>query len=156
MLLDSRPQGEIVQQQWLHNLNIRVKLVVREFNVHSRMLNEADYSGVAASFAFPLYLDPNGFLEQFPTDASGNQSGWSDLDFASELKAANAILSRPERLKRLAACERRLLKAMPFLPFFHSAYGFLCKPFVRGLGNHPPFDMRAFKYVWIDTNWRQQ
>jgi len=151
---DSRPRAEILQQQWLQNLNLQVKLVAREFNVHSRMVNQADYTGIADSFAFPLYLDPNGFLEQFPTDGSINPSGWSDPDYASELTAANAILSRAERLKRLAACERRLLNAMPFLPLFHSAYGFLCKPFVCGLGSHPPFDMRAFKYMWIDTNWR--
>jgi oligopeptide transport system substrate-binding protein len=153
---DSRPRAEILQQQWLQNLNLQVKLIAREFNVHSRMVDQADYTGLADSFAFPLYLDPNGFLEQFPSDGSINPSGWSDPDYASELNAANAILNRPERLTRLAACERRLLNAMPFLSLFHSAYGFLCKPFVCGLGRHPPFDMRAFKYIWIDTNWRPQ
>jgi ABC-type oligopeptide transport system substrate-binding subunit len=152
---DSRPRGEIVQQQWLHNLNIRVKLIPREFNVHWRMVLEADYRGVAAYGVWPLYLDPNGFLDQFPSDSRGNPSGWSDPAYASELARANAVLNRTERLERLAVCEKRLLKAMPFLPFFHSAFGFLCKPFVRGLASNL-FDVRAFKYVWIDTNWRPQ
>jgi oligopeptide transport system substrate-binding protein len=154
-LPDSLPQGEIIQHQWLHHLNIRVKVVLREFNVHWRMVLDGDYSGIAGYAVFPLYLDPNGFLDQFPSDLSGNPSGWSDPGYASELARANTILSRTERLKRLAACEKRLLTAMPFLPLFHSAFCFLCKPFVRGLGN-PPFDVRTFKYVWIDTNWRQQ
>jgi ABC-type oligopeptide transport system substrate-binding subunit len=119
------------------------------------MVLDADYSGVAEYSTFPLYLDSNGFLDQFPSDSSGNPSGWSDPGYALELARANEILGRTERLKRLAACERRLLKAMPFLPFFHSAFAFLCKPFVRGIGSHL-FDVRAFKYVWIDSKWRQQ
>ena len=119
------------------------------------MVLDADYNGIADYAVWPLYLDPNGFLDQFATDANGNPSGWSDPGYASELAAANAILSRPERLKGLAACEKRLLQAMPFLPFYHAAWGYLCKPFVQGLGSHL-FDVRAFKYVWIDTNWRPQ
>jgi ABC-type oligopeptide transport system substrate-binding subunit len=154
ILPDSR-KAEIVQQQWLHYLNIRVKLVPREFNVHWRMVLKADYSGIADYAVFPLYLDPNGFLDQFPSDSSGNPSGWSDSGYVSELATANAILSRTERLKRLATCEKRLLEAMPFLPFFHSAFAFLCKPFVRGIASHL-FDVRAFKYVWIDTHWRPE
>src|SRR5262245_12737897 len=128
ILPDTLVKAQIVQQQWRNNLNIEVKFFAREFNVHLRMVLEADYRGLAEHAVFPLYLDPNGFLEQFPSGTSRNPSGWSDFGYASELEAANAILSRTERLKRLAACERRLLEAMPFLPFFHSAFGFLCKP----------------------------
>ena len=54
---------------------------------------------------FPSYLDPNAFLDQFPSDSTSNPSGWSDAGYGSELEAANAILSRPERMKALAACE---------------------------------------------------
>jgi ABC-type oligopeptide transport system substrate-binding subunit len=155
VLPDTIGKAQIIQQQWLHNLNVNVKLFPREFNVHLNMVLEAEYHGVAEYAVFPLYLDPNGFLDQFPSDSSGNPSGWSDRGYASELAAANAIVNRAERLRRLAACEKQLLTAMPFLPFFHSAINFLCKPFVRGLASHL-FDVRAFKYVWIDTNWRPQ
>jgi hypothetical protein len=71
------------------------------------------------------------------------------------LQAANAIVNRTDRLQKLAACEKRLLEGMPFLPMYHAAWGYLCKPFVRGFASHP-FDVRAFKYIWIDTNWRPQ
>ena len=155
MLPEARPKAEIVQQQWLRALNIGVKLVAREFNVHWRMVLEADYTGVADYAVLPLYLDPNGFLDQFASGSSGNPSGWTDQDYALELETANAVLSRTERLKKLAVCEKHLLAAMPFLPLLHHAWGYLCKPFIRGLTSHL-FDVRAFKYVWIDTNWRQQ
>ncbi len=63
------------------------------------------------------------------------------------------MINPAERLTRLAACEERLLRAMPLLPFYHPGWGYLCKPFIRGLGSHP-FDVRALKYVWIDQEWR--
>jgi oligopeptide transport system substrate-binding protein len=153
ILPDTLLKAQMIQQQWLHSLNVDVKLFPREFNVHWRMVLEADYRGIAEYAVFPLYLDPNGFLDQFPSDSSGNPARWSDPGYAADLAAANAILSRTERLKRLADCERRLLGAMPFLPLFHTAFSFLCKPYVRGLTSHL-FDVRAYKYVWIDTKWR--
>ena len=57
------------------NLNIRVKLVTREFNVHWKMVLDADYSGVADYAMWPLFLDPYGFLDQFANDAKSNPSG---------------------------------------------------------------------------------
>lgn len=153
MLPENRPKAEIVQQQWLRHLHIRAKLRPHEFNVHWRMVLEADYSGLADYALLPLYRDPNGFLDQFANDADSNPTGWFDPRYVAELQAANAILNRTERMKALAACEQRLLAAMPFLPIYHPAWGYLCKPFVRGLASHP-FDVRAFKYVWIDRNWR--
>jgi ABC-type oligopeptide transport system substrate-binding subunit len=155
ILVGARPQGEILEQQWLDNLNISVKLVGREFNVHVRMVLEQDYTGVADNAEWPSFLDPYGFLANFPSDEKRNPSGWSDPGYAAELDAANGILNPSERMTKLAACEMRLLKAMPFLPLFHYANNFLCKPFVRGLGNLHG-DMRTFKYAWIDTNWRSQ
>src|SRR5262249_9850060 len=58
ILPETRPKAEILQQQWLHHLNIRVKLAAREFNVHWRMVLEADYTGIADYAVWPLYLDP--------------------------------------------------------------------------------------------------
>jgi ABC-type oligopeptide transport system substrate-binding subunit len=154
MLPEARPKAEIVQQQWLHHLNIRVNLVPREFNVHWRMVLEGDYNGVADYAELPVYVDPNGFLEKF-AGSNGNPSSWTDPVYVSNLQAANTVLSRTERMTRLAVCENRLLRAMPLLPLYHAGWTYLCKPFVRGFESHL-LDIRAFKYVWIDNNWRPQ
>jgi oligopeptide transport system substrate-binding protein len=153
---DARPQGEILQQQWLHHLNVRVKLMTREFNVHLKMLKDGDYSGLAEDAIFPLFLDPYGFLKEFPNGAKSAAASAPDLVFSSEVEAANTIPNPAERMRRLAACETRLLKRMSFLPLFHEAYRFLCKPYVKGLGSQPLAETRAFRYAWIDTNWRPQ
>ena len=58
-------------------------------------------------------------------------------------------------MARLAQCERRLLEAMPILPYSYDVASWLRKPFVKGFGNNL-LGRQQFKYVWIDTNWRPQ
>jgi ABC-type oligopeptide transport system substrate-binding subunit len=149
----SELNAAILQQQWMNHLNIEVKLVPREVNVHLSLVGEGAYTGIAEYSSWPLYRDPVAFLDRFSGARGGNPSGWSDPDFTSDLRQANEIRHRTERLNQLAACERRLLAAMPLIPLIHSAFQFLCKPFVRGISAHL-FEARTFKYVWIDRNWK--
>ena len=65
---------------------------------------------------------------------------------------ANAEAKAPARMRKLAACEERLLRAMPVLPLFFDSYSYLQKPYVGGMTRE--FDAPQFKYTWIDTNWR--
>ena len=143
----------MMQQQWLRNLGVRVKLVTREFRVHWEMVQQSAFSGIAAFAFLPLYFDPNPFLDPFTSAGPGNPTGWSDAEFTSALASANRTLDARERMAKLADCERRLLTAMPCVPKYFEVWEYLRKPFVRGLKSNV-FDTRAFKYAWIDTNWR--
>jgi oligopeptide transport system substrate-binding protein len=147
-----KEQAEILQQQWRRNLNIQVTLAGRENTVHWKMVLEADYTG-AALFAFlPTYFDPSPFLDPFATSSTGNPSGWTDKMYAAMLAEANSTVDPVERFRKLAECERQLLRAMPFVPMYFESWAYLCKPYVRGFSNNA-FDMRSFKYAWIDTAW---
>jgi oligopeptide transport system substrate-binding protein len=148
-----RELAEILQQQWEGALNVRVNLVGRENNVHWKMVLDADYNGVAYFAIQPGYMDPTPFLDPFSTSTIANPSAWADADFTSNLSEANAIASPEERLRRLAKCEESLLTAMPVLPLYFDTWRYLMKPYVHGLSSNA-FDLRAFKYVWIETNWR--
>jgi len=64
----------------------------------------------------------------------------------------NQRLNREHRMAKLAVCEQRLFPAMPLIPFYRDAWDYLTKPFVRGLTNL--FHTLAFKYAWIDHDWR--
>jgi oligopeptide transport system substrate-binding protein len=153
LLPETRQVAEMMRQQWLQRLGIRLKLVPREFNAHWSMVLAGDYTGVA-EFAFvPLYFDPNPFLDPFVTPEGGNPSGWTDPEFNTLLADANQTPNRDHRMAKLAFCEERLLRAMPLIPFYREVWAYLRKPFVRGLASNV-FDTRAFKYAWIDTNWR--
>ena len=99
------------------------------------------------------YFDPNPYLDPFLSPGVGNPTGWTDPVFASTLADANRTLNPQERMTRLANCERLLLRGMPIVPLYFDALTYLQKPFVRGLTCNP-FDIRAFKYARIDTNWR--
>jgi oligopeptide transport system substrate-binding protein len=152
-LPESGPRAEILQQQWLRNLGIRLKLAPREFNAHWNMVVAGEYHGVADYAFLPLYYDPNPFLDPVITPGPGNSTGWTDVGLIGALVDANRRLDRQERMTKLAGCERRLLTAMPLIPMVFDAWAYLRKPFVRGLTSNL-FDTRAFKYAWIDPNWR--
>jgi oligopeptide transport system substrate-binding protein len=153
VLPDNAEKAEMLQQQWLHNLGIRLILTPHEFNAHWSMVLSGEYSGLADYAFLPLYFDPNPFLDAFLTPGSGNPTGWTDPAFAPMLAEANRTLDRSERMRRLATCEERLLRGMPLIPMFFDSWAYLCKPFMRGLTSNL-FDTRAFKYAWIDKDWR--
>ena len=71
------------------------------------------------------------------------------------LAEAKSTIDPALRMARLASCEKRLLEAMPILPYSYEVASLLRKPFVKGLGNNL-LGRQQFKYVWIDTNWRPQ
>jgi ABC-type oligopeptide transport system substrate-binding subunit len=155
VLPETRAKAEIHQHQWRRHLNINLKLVPREFNAHFRMVLEGAYTGVAEYSFITSYLDPNPFLDPFVSTSGINPSGWNDPRYASLLASANALTDTADRMRRLAVCERRVLGAMPIIPVYFPGIAYLKKPWVHGLGSNR-FDIRPFKYVWIDTNWRPQ
>jgi ABC-type oligopeptide transport system substrate-binding subunit len=156
LLYPGRPRTEkiaqILQQQWRENLNIAVDLTIQEEQVWNRSIVAMDYKAVAEG-GWSLYADPNPFLEPFLTVSQNNPSGWSDLKFDALLAEANATSSALERTRKLADCERYLLRWMPIIPIYSDVWYYLEKPYVHGLGVNP-VGVSPFKYAWIDTNWR--
>jgi oligopeptide transport system substrate-binding protein len=146
---------QIFQQQWRSTLGAEVIPVMREEKVWMQARGALAYQGLAESGIIGDYLDPNTFLEAFLSAADVGGSGWSDSQYDAMLVEANTETRTGERMRKLAGCERRLLRAMPILPLYYNVLSFLRKPYVQG------FDPRRlglvrFKYVWLDTNWRQQ
>jgi len=147
-----REVAEILQREWESALNVRVNLAARENNVHWKMVLDGDYSGAAYFAIQPGYMDPTPFFDPFLT-SNANPSAWADTDFTAKLSEANVMLFSEQRMQKLAQCEESLLTAMPVLPMYFDTWRYLMKPYVRGLSCNA-FDLRVFKYVWIDTDWR--
>jgi ABC-type oligopeptide transport system substrate-binding subunit len=144
---------QILQQQWRSTLGAEVIPAVREEKAWMQARGSLAYQGVAESGIIGDYLDPNTFLEAFLSGADVGGSGWTDSQYEAMLAEANPETRTGERMRKLANCERRLLRAMPILPLYYNVLSFLRKPYVQG------FDPRRlglvrFKYVWLDTNWR--
>jgi oligopeptide transport system substrate-binding protein len=149
----SKEIGEILQAQWRANLGVRVKLMIVERNVWIQTLLSTSYSGLIESGQGPDYADPNGIFDLFISRTDG--SGWVDPGFDQLLEAANSEFDTSVRMRKLAACEERLLRAMPVLPLFFDSYAYLEKPYVGGMTKNV-LGVPQFKTAWIDTHWRPQ
>jgi len=144
---------QILQQQWRVTLGAEVIPVIREEKVWMQARGSLAYKGLAESGIIGDYLDPNTFLEAFLSGADVSRSGFSDPPYDAMLAEANTETRAGERMRKLADCERRLLRAMPILPLYHNVLAFLRKPYVQGFDPRRLGLMR-FKHVWLDTNWR--
>jgi len=149
----SKEIAEVLQAQWRTHLRVRVNLMMVERNVWIQTLLARSYSGVIESGQGPDYADPNGIFDLFTSRTDG--SGWVDARFDQLLEAANAELDPTVRMRKLAACEELLLRAMPVLPLFFDSYCYLEKPYVGGMTKNV-LGVPQFKTARIDTNWRPQ
>jgi oligopeptide transport system substrate-binding protein len=145
---------EVLQDQWRSVLGVDVRIERQEFKVWIQSLIEVTYDGVASGGWTAKYYDPNAFIDLYVSGSGQSGTGWSDPAFDSMLAEANATLDSNERLRKLADCERFLLKAMPMLGIYAASWPYLQKPYVRGMP-HNPLDERQFEYAWIDTRWGQ-
>jgi oligopeptide transport system substrate-binding protein len=146
----SKEIAEILQSQWQANLGVRVNLIMVQWNVWVQM-SPVSYRGIIESGVGAEYADPNGIFDLFTGRIDG--SGWVDAGFDQLIEAANSELDTTIRMRKLAACEERLLRAMPVLPLFFDSYCYLEKPYVRGMTKNV-LGVPQFKTAWIDTNWR--
>ena len=112
-----------------------------------------EYRGMAAWADIGLYPDPAYFLDQFLTSSSANVTGWTDSRYDAAMAEAKSYTEPAVRLRKLADCERMLLRAMPVIPLYFDAWQQLRKPYVRGIEGNS-IDAIAFQRAWIDTNWR--
>jgi oligopeptide transport system substrate-binding protein len=145
--------SEILQQQWRNNLNIDVTISLQEFKVLVQTLLDVSYNGLAISPWNAKYKDPNSFLDPFLAGSIQSGTGWSDRHYDAMLSEANSTLDRRARMKKLAECERYLLKSMPMVPIYFGVWPHLQKPYVRGVESNALTE-HHFKYAWIDTQWK--
>jgi oligopeptide transport system substrate-binding protein len=144
--------AEILQQQWRDHLGIEVRLVRQETQTWGQAVFNVAYRGIAAWGEVGGIADPTWFLDIFKSP-TGSGSGWSDPHYNSLLVNAKRETDPAERMRRLADCERELLRSMPCLPLYDDVWAYLCKPFVKGIAGDP-FHGRVFNDAWIDTHWR--
>jgi oligopeptide transport system substrate-binding protein len=149
----SQEIAEILQAQWRANLGVRVNLMMVERNGWDQMATSVSYRGIIESGVGSDCADPQGIFDLFTSRTDG--SGWVDTGFHQLLDAANAELDTTVRMRKLAACEERLLRAMPVLPLFFDSHCYLEKPFVGGMARNW-LGVPQFKTGWIDTTWRAQ
>ena len=152
---DTKLIQQVLQRQWREHLGVDLEVIAEEVQTWIQSVHSGSYRHIADSGSPQgSYVDPAWFLDLF-RGSGGYGTGWSDPQYDAMLTAAEATVDPALRLAGLTRCERRLLEAMPIIPYCHEVQSVLTKPFVKGLGNNRIIRMQ-FKYAWIDTNWRPQ
>ena len=150
-LPEARLVPQVFRQQWRENLGIELILVTQEVQTWIQSIYSHNYT-VAGCADYGGYLDPTWFLDSFTSQSTANTTPWTDPRYDEMLAGARSTTDRGERLRKLAGCERHLLRAMPVLPTYGDVWVYMRKPFVRGFGTNM-MDRQQFKYTWIDRNW---
>jgi ABC-type oligopeptide transport system substrate-binding subunit len=150
---DHRSRFEILQKQLREYLGVELIPVPKETSIYNQETFSLQYRGISAWADIALYQDPTYFLDQFLAGAPANVTGWTDERYDDVMMEARACAEPLTRLKRLADCERMLLRAMPVIPLYFDAWHQLRKPYVHGIDGNSIASI-AFRNAWVDTNWR--
>jgi oligopeptide transport system substrate-binding protein len=147
---DSQLLAEILQSQLRRNLGLETRLMPQESAAYIRtILIDGDYTGVAEDPYIANYPDPYDLLSLY----TATYANWSDSEYDSMLAAATSTADSTLRMERLAACEEKLLRAMPFIPLYFDSWVYLERQDVHGLKLNL-LGLPGFKYAWIDTRGR--
>ncbi len=144
-MLISRPAAragaEALQAMWLKHLNIRINIQNMDWGSYISAQQSLNFDMASAGWIGD-YLDPTTFLNIWTPGNGNNNTGWSDLQYDSLLRAA-ALKSNPaERTALFREAESLLMDAQPILPVSHYTRNYLLRPEVKGwhpllLDNHP-------------------
>jgi ABC-type oligopeptide transport system substrate-binding subunit len=146
----SLENAEIVRQLLEKELGAQIRVNTMESNVLLEGIRNRTLRGVHLAGWGGDGADPYSFLRPEVVERYG---GWRDPQYLSALEAANSTPDTASRLRKLAACERRLMESMPMIPICLFPAVYLQKPYVHGLISDK-LGVVWFRYAWIDTRWK--
>ncbi len=140
--------AQAVARAWQRELNVRVRLVVKEIKVVREDLKNARYMVSRGSW-FGDYGDPTTFLELSRTGDGNNDRKYSNPRFDALLDRAADEPDAGKRLALLSEAERIIVEEdLPLLPVFHYVEMYLFDANrLSGITSHPRQEQNMY---WID------
>ena len=144
-MLISRPSAragsEALQAMWLKHLNIRINIQNMDWGSYIGAQQSLNFDMASAGWVGD-YLDPTTFLNIWTPGNGNNNTGWSDPQYESLLRAAALKSNAAERTALFREAESLLMDAQPILPVSYYTRNYLIRPEVKGwhpllLDNHP-------------------
>ena len=136
---DTQRVAEVIQQQWMENLGVRIEIENVERRTYFSRRRERDFDLCYFGWVGD-YVDAKTYLGLWITGAGNNLAGWSDEEYDSLMR--EAAFAGEKRSEVLAQAEEKLLESLPVLPIYFGATQYLKDSRVEGwaanvLDHHP-------------------
>ncbi len=109
---------EAIQQMWKKNLNIDVKIDVKEWKVYYPEVQKTTYQIAQMGWGAD-YPHPMTFLDNFVSTSPNNLAKWSNADYDAAIKASKAAATAEESLAQMAKAEDIVMNDHVILPMYH-------------------------------------
>jgi oligopeptide transport system substrate-binding protein len=120
--------AEAIQEMWRRSLGVDARIVNQEWKVYLDSRATMNYQVCRAGWI--AYLDPNGFLENFVTGGTNNQTGFADPQYDGLIQEAARTRDPAARLEVFQRAEKILLDAAPIIPIYDYTNPYLIRPSV--------------------------
>ncbi|WP_239744989.1 peptide ABC transporter substrate-binding protein [Mammaliicoccus sp. O-M54] len=148
----AKRDAEYFKEQLEKNLDgVTIKIKQQPFKQKLDLVSKGEYEMSLENW-IPDYPDPMTFLELYVTDGSHNNTGWSNKEYDSIIKAADSSLaSDPDkRLSELQRAEGMLLNEAGIVPLYQVGVAQLQKPNVKNVVNHQYGGVSTLKEAYIE------
>ncbi len=129
-----------IQQMWKKELGIDTVLENQEWKIFLDTRQNLNFD-VARAGSSSSIADPQDLLLSYITDHGMNDTGWSNADYDTLIRAAAKTIDTQKRFEILAQAERILLEEMPLIPLYYYSHSYLIDPSVKG------FDFNAIEHI---------
>jgi oligopeptide transport system substrate-binding protein len=128
--------AQVLQQQWLSNLGVQVKLGMTDRKNHMECISRKKHIFAQALYR-AQYADPVNILDRFRNKENvKNYSSWENKVFQSLLERS-FLESGQERFRTLRRAEALLLNESVIAPLFHLNLCYLAKPHLGNIEFSP-------------------
>lgn len=141
--------AQAIQNMWVTNLGIDVKLRNEEWSVYLESQRKLNYSISRAAWIGD-YADAMTFMNTFVTDGGNNPTGWSNAEYDRQIKEiANKSGNQKVRIPAMHAAEKILMNDMPIMPIYFNTNPWVIKDNIKGVfrSSLGPID---FKFATIE------
>ncbi len=129
----NRKLAQTIQQQWLKNLGIHVKLAAIEHKILINNLSKRSFT-MAQTTWIAQYSDPLSILERFKFKSNiKNYSDWENPTYIQLLDQSTYETGNTRDLT-LEKAEALFLNEMPIAPIFHWNFAYIVQPHLKGIG----------------------
>lgn len=143
---DAQRVAEVIQQQWLRALGIRIEIENVERRTYFSRRRDRDFDLCVFAWVGD-YVDPKTYLGLWVTGAGNNLAGWSHPEYDELI--GKAAFAGERRSEMLLKAEKLLLQELPVIPLYFGATQYLKDPRIQHwypnvLDHHP---LRAVTFL---------